>query len=784
MNRRNIILLIFLLFTKALKAEVFDVSLTEKEGILAITISDSYIRKPLEIISSEQGLIYFETEEGRKWLKGKPENEKEIKNGFHGEWNVEGRTATIKIIEEKGKINDLGGRQFSIIFSADFDKDILGWGFSLVCDVNEYFTGLFERTVDGHQKNSWRKGIEAAMNLYGESVDMIIKLSLSLYCPFYISSRGYGLFTLGTWPGHYDFGKENQKRVKIYFEGNSFKSKLYTADKPATLIKAHSLYVGPTILPPQWAFRPYRWRDNHHNRETYYDGSPVNAPYNSETVEDILMMEALDIPFSVYWVDRPWAIGPYGYNDFVWDLERLPNIVDMLEWIHSKDKKFMLWIAPWVMGDMAKESYEKEYFLPTKYMAEVGIHRSEQINNLKYLKSEVLPDLIKSIWEMELDDFEYIIRTLLGVDVEETDTNRIKKIRNDLIECLKKTDSLEKLQEFLLRMNGRRALVDFSNPEARKWWQDNGPRKLILDGVDAFKLDRSEEIVPEDRKTTNYEGKIAREYRNHYPVDYLKATYDITKKMLGDDFLLMPRAGYAGSSKYAVFWGGDIRSPPEGLRTAIIAVQRSAIIGYPLWGSDIGGYWGGLDREIAGRWLAFGCFCPIMEVGPTRDKGFWDMEWEPHYDTTLIAIWRTYAKIHDKLTDYTYSTAREAHETGMPVVRPLFLIYPNQEDAWKDWQTYLYGSDILVSPIWQKGKLEHSLYLPAGEKWINAWNRKEIIQGGQTVTIKTPWHKIPIFIREGSNVKLGDLNKLYNESLNIARKKPDMKELERKEFSK
>ena len=177
---------------------------------------------------------------------------------------------------------------------------------------------------------------------------------------------------------------------------------------------------------------------------------------------------------------------------------------------------------------------------------------------------------------------------------------------------------------------------------------------------------------------------------------------------------MMPRAGYTGSTRYGVFWGGDIASPPEGLRTAIIALLRSSIIGYPVWGSDIGGYWGGeLDREVTARWLAFGAFSPLMEVGPTEDKGLWDLDEEPHYDPQILAIWRLYAKLHTQLQDYSYQHAKKAHKTGMPIVRPLFLSYPDQKQAWNNWQTYLYGSDILVSPLWQKGKTEHSIYLPA-----------------------------------------------------------------------
>ena len=325
-------------------------------------------------------------------------------------------------------------------------------------------------------------------------------------------------------------------------------------------------------------------------------------------------------------------------------------------------------------------------------------------------------------------------------------------------------------------------LLDLTNPAAVTWWQDEGLAKVLKQGVRGFKLDRSEEIVPESRDLHAYNGMTTRELRNEYPVLYIKAVNEICQKIHPDDFMIFPRAGYTHSSRYGGFWGGDIASPQEGLRTAIIASERSALIGYPIWGSDIGGYWGGdLDREVAARWLAFGCFTPLMEVGPTEDRSFWDMKKAPHYDTTLLAIWRTYATLHARLADYIYAAAREARKTGMPLIRPLLLAFPEQPEAWNDWQTYMFGPDILVSAIWEKGTGTQDVYLPAGEEWIDAWDPSRLYNGGQTVHIETPLHKIPVFIRKGSGVNLGDLNELYSSSLEKVKQKPDLKKWEKAE---
>jgi alpha-glucosidase (family GH31 glycosyl hydrolase) len=238
----------------------------------------------------------------------------------------------------------------------------------------------------------------------------------------------------------------------------------------------------------------------------------------------------------------------------------------------------------------------------------------------------------------------------------------------------------------------------------------------------------------------------------------------------------MPRAAYTGSSPYGVFWGGDIGGTQEGLRAEIIAVQRVAVMGYPNWGSDTCGYNQQLlEQEVCARWLAFSCFTPIMEVGPTRNVAFWNLPREPKYDAELIAVWRLYARLHQRLADYSHHCAEEAHRTGMPIVRPLFLIEPKAPTAWTNWHTYLYGPDLLVSPVWKKGQRTQDVYLPSGSQWRDAWHPDKIYSGGQTITVNAELHQMPIFIRVGSKIQLGDLNKEWNESHAIAQTKPDLK---------
>jgi alpha-glucosidase (family GH31 glycosyl hydrolase) len=590
------------------------------------------------------------------------------------------------------------GKNFNITLKAQPDSDIIKWGLAMQVGPDEYFTGLMERVVDGPQAKSWAPGIKEAMDLRGQKVDMIIKPTTSVYAPYFLSSRGYAALVKGNWPGFYEFAVSDPNRVKIEFEGPSFEMKVYTATDPATLVRTHALETGPPFMPPKWMFMPWRWRDEHTQRANYYDGTPVTGPFNSEIMEDVLMMHAFGIPNGIYWIDRPWGPGkPWGYDDFEIDPNRLPEFGEMVKWLEGRNTKTVLWIAPFFQGKMMQEALAKGYTL-------AGQVRPSSGNNYP--------------------------------------------------------------------------MVDLTNPAAKQYWQD-GIAKLLKLGVAGFKLDRAEEDIPESGPYKVFDGRTIRENRNAYPAMYVKAVYDVARKHRGDDFFLMPRAAYTGSSPYSVFWGGDVGGTQEGLRASIIAIQRSAVMGYPNWGSDICGYNQQLlEQEVCGRWLAFGAFNPIMEVGPTRNVAFWNLPREPAYDTHLIAMWRMYARLHERLIDYSYALAQEATRTGTPSVRPLFLVDPKSPAAWSNWWTYLYGSDLVVSPIWEKGKRSQQVYLPAGSRWRDAWEPAKVYQGGRTIEVKAEPHQIPVFVRVGSKVELGDLNKEWQESSEIAKKRPDLKALD------
>jgi hypothetical protein len=154
--------------------------------------------------------LFYETSTGRVNLPASWVAEAQQSGRSHTNPS-DGRVINIAIRAE--------GNSLALKFSSQPDADILKWGVALEAGAEEYFTGLMERVVDGPQQSSWAKDLTAAMNLRGQTVEMILKPTTSVYAPFFLSSRGYAVSVGGTWPGRFDFCVGDRQRVKIEFEG-------------------------------------------------------------------------------------------------------------------------------------------------------------------------------------------------------------------------------------------------------------------------------------------------------------------------------------------------------------------------------------------------------------------------------------------------------------------------------------------------------------------------------------------------------------------------------------
>lgn len=282
-------------------------------------------------------------------------------------------------------------------------------------------------------------------------------------------------------------------------------------------------------------------------------------------------------------------------------------------------------------------------------------------------------------------------------------------------------------------------LADYSQPAAVNSWQDR-LKRLLTAGFRGFHLSRDQGELPLALSVKMHNGRSARENHNDHDRLYQQAAFDVGQAA-GGDFVLLAKTGYTGSQRLAFFGGADYAADESGLRAALIASQRAALMGFPYWGAEVRLE----DREMGSRWLAFGAFQPLFRVasGPPRDP-------------ELLTVWRLYARLRQRLMDYSLRAAQQSVKTGLPLIRPMFVAEPKEAQTWDRWQQFFYGNDILVGVVWQKGQNSFPMFLPQG-KWVDAWSGKEF-SGPTTVTVEAPLHKLPLFLRRNARGLLGDLN--------------------------
>jgi alpha-glucosidase (family GH31 glycosyl hydrolase) len=309
-------------------------------------------------------------------------------------------------------------------------------------------------------------------------------------------------------------------------------------------------------------------------------------------------------------------------------------------------------------------------------------------------------------------------------------------------------------------LTGTSFILDVTNPGAQSWWRDELAAFIAAYDIDGIKLDRGEEHIPSKATDVWADGRTGREVRNDYPSLQAKIHYDALSAAHPDgDFLLFGRPGYSGTQQWEIVWGGDIPGSESfgsgpgtdlGLRSAIISQQRAAFLGYPIWGSDTGGYYEFKDREVFARWIEFSAFSGIMEIGGKGTHAPWDMPTEPTFDQELIDIYRTYTDLRSTLHDYIVDAAADA-ATGMPIVRPLVFLDRKDKRARDRWDEYLFGPDLLVAPVWKSGDRQREVYFPRGT-WRSFWNSDDVVKGPRTRTVDVPLEMIPVYVRGDAQV--------------------------------
>ena len=318
---------------------------------------------------------------------------------------------------------------------------------------------------------------------------------------------------------------------------------------------------------------------------------------------------------------------------------------------------------------------------------------------------------------------------------------------------------------------GATVYFDATHPGAQKFVWERCKENYYKKGIRCFWLDEAEPECGYEFDNYRYWAGPALQTSNLYPLGYAKGFYDGLREAGETEIMSLTRCAWVGSQKYAVLaWSGDIYSSFRTMREQLQAGLSMQMAGIPWWTSDIGGFMGGdisdpAFKELLVRWFAWGCFNPVFRMHGERSP-WYEREQEFRNGVRQLTsgqdneVWSfgeentpilcKYLFIRERIRPYVRQLMKDAHETGAPVMRPLFYDFPKDKQAWQTEDCYMFGPDMLVAPVMEAGVTERSIYLPEGATWKDAYTGK-VYEGGQTVTVPAPIDVIPVMLRDGKD---------------------------------
>lgn len=411
-----------------------------------------------------------------------------------------------------------------------------------------------------------------------------------------------------------------------------------------------------------------------------------------EKVEEICSkLRDYDIPCDVINPDLYWMRNGK-ICDFAWDEERFPNPKEMISKIKKKGFKLCLWEHPYVSveSEMFHEGKEKGYFATKEdgSICQISSGLPSTVHTKEGFKG------VGTVWNF-------------------------------------------------VSFAPPSAIVDFSNPDAVKWYQDKH-KPLLEMGVDVFKTDFGEGI-PKDAYFEN--GMTGRKMHNLYALLYNKAVFEITEEVTGKKSLVWSRSAWAGSQRYPVHWAGDPQTDFASMGCVLRGGLSVSLSGVPFWSHDIGGFAGNKPNpKLYIRWAQFGLLTSHARCHGTTPREPWE------FGEEALRIFRFYAKLRYRLIPYLYSYAYVANRTGLPIMRAMVLEYQDDPNTYDKDLQYMLGEEFLVAPIFDESDKRY-VYLPRG-RWIDYWTGDEY-EGPNNVWYEAPLDIIPLFVKAGAIIPMG-----------------------------
>lgn len=288
------------------------------------------------------------------------------------------------------------------------------------------------------------------------------------------------------------------------------------------------------------------------------------------------------------------------------------------------------------------------------------------------------------------------------------------------------------------------ALVDFTNPEACRWYQDK--LEALLDmGVDCFKTDFGERIPV---NCVYHDGSDPDKMHNFYTYLYNKTVYDLLDRKRGKgEAVLFARSATVGGQKFPVHWGGDCWSDYVSMEESLRGGLSLLMSGFGFWAHDIGGFEHTSTADVYKRWVAFGLLSSHSRLHGSQS---YRVPWL--YDEESVDVVRTFTRLKASLMPYLYKTSVDTSRSGVPTMRSMVLEFTSDRNCWYLDKQYMLGDNLLVAPIFNDESVG-SFYLPQGT-WTDFFTGEEMTGGVWTEKTYDYLH-LPLMVRENSIVALG-----------------------------
>ena len=316
---------------------------------------------------------------------------------------------------------------------------------------------------------------------------------------------------------------------------------------------------------------------------------------------------------------------------------------------------------------------------------------------------------------------------------------------------------------------GRMYFFDSTNPDAREYGYQILKKNYGQYGIDMFWLDEAEPeyTVTDYDHYRQFIGPVA-ETGNFYSRQHARMLYDGQKKDGMEAPLNLIRCAWVGSPRFgALVWSGDVQSTFREMKHQMINGINMGVAGIPWWISDTGGFYDGFVdneefRELLVRWFQWACFTPVLRMHGDRlphvpeltkdidHGGGFCFAGAPYelwsYGEEVYEILHKYLDIREGMKDYIKEAMKETIETGLPLIRAMFIEYPEDSECWKIPDEYMFGSKYLVAPVSDYKARSRQVYLPEGD-W-KAWDTEEIIHSnGEYIEAAAPLDYMPVYER-------------------------------------